>query len=122
MDSTERKYNKIPLECALTILECRGILNQYLHEEGLPSIRYRVSSEYGRVMLASTNTIIDVDVFGSTVNYCAKINKLADPNEFIIGHDLKTIIGKTDEFDIKEKLSFKTDLKFNFPVYSVCRK
>ena len=30
-------------------------------------------------MLASTNTIIDVDVFGSTVNYCAKINKLADP-------------------------------------------
>ncbi len=121
MNIEDKKNNLLPLECGITMLECQEIINQILQDEKLPKIQYRISSEYGKVMVATTNTINTLDIFGTTVNYCSKINKMANPNEFIIGHDLKTIVKDTSDYSIKGKSFYHTDLKNNFPIYSVGR-
>jgi class 3 adenylate cyclase len=65
-------------------------INAKLKEEGgLPSLYYRISADYGRVEVARSITSPDTDdLFGSTMNICAKINSIAPPNEMVIGSDL----------------------------------
>jgi len=60
------------------------------------------------------------DVYGPTVNICAKFNHMGESNKFFIGSDLfihaKTVMGfKFDEIN-KERCSV---LKFNYLVYYV---
>jgi len=45
-----------------------------LHEERLPSLDYRISADYGIVQVARSKSLQCDDLFGSTVNVCAKIN------------------------------------------------
>jgi CheY-like chemotaxis protein len=65
-------------------------INAKLKEEGgLPSLYYRISADYGRVEVARSITSPDTDdLFGSTMNICAKINSIAPPNGMVIGSDL----------------------------------
>jgi class 3 adenylate cyclase len=76
----------------MTILSANSIINSKLVEEDLPSISYRISADYGTVELATSATSNSVDIFGSTVNTCAKINDLASPNEMVIGQDLYEVL------------------------------
>jgi class 3 adenylate cyclase len=110
-----------PLECCMTMTECEGIINDIMWDEGLPRIQYRVSADYGKVMVAKTSTMTEIDVFGSTVNYCSKINSIAKPNGFVIGHDMRILIGKTDKFSFTENTYFASSLKQRYPIYHVGR-
>ena len=49
---------------------------------------YRISADYGRVEIAKSLTSISEDLFGPTVNLCAKINSRAEPNGMVIGNNL----------------------------------
>ena len=74
--------------CNLDIIDSRYDLNKLLEDGVLPKISYRVSSDYGKVFVAvSAISTID-DIFGPTVNMCAKINHIGKSNEFFIGNDL----------------------------------
>ena len=78
-------------ECGLTMLSVNSIVNARLQREnddGFPNLSYRISADYGRVEIATSLTSATEDLFGSTVNLCAKINSKAEPNSMVIGNNL----------------------------------
>jgi CheY-like chemotaxis protein/class 3 adenylate cyclase len=80
------------LECFTTMILARDVINTKLHSENLPSVSYRISADYGRVEVATSTSSKGEDLFGSTMNICAKINSMAEPNGIVIGGDLYRII------------------------------
>jgi class 3 adenylate cyclase len=84
--------SKILLECFTTMILAHDIINAKLHSENLPSVSYRISADYGRVEVATSSSSKSEDLFGSTMNTCAKINSMAEPNGIVIGGDLYQII------------------------------
>ena len=103
---TDNKYsqNTIPssFDCNLDIIAKRDELNKKLLNEGLPKISYRISSDYGKVFVAASSISTINDIFGPTVNMCAKINHIGDPNTFFIGHDLYLHAKNLEEYDFEE--------------------
>src|SRR3954471_4813047 len=86
------------LECGLVMIQANYCLNSNLHGNGLPSISYKISANYGKVELATSTNSNGVDLFGPPVNICSKINRLALSNQMVIHKDLYDIIEKTSFF------------------------
>ena len=98
-DSSNEAAFKDILECFTTMILARDIINAKLHSENLPSVSYRISADYGKVEVAtSTSSKGGEDLFGSTMNICAKINSMAEPNRIVIGGDLYQIIKSFSSF------------------------
>jgi class 3 adenylate cyclase len=91
-DSTNKAAFRDVLECCITMIAARCTMNTKLYEEKLPSVSYRISGDYGRVQVARSSTSGRDDLFGSTMNVCAKINSMARPNGIVIGGDLYQIV------------------------------
>jgi two-component system, OmpR family, response regulator ChvI len=113
------------LECCTAIIAAHEFINIRLEAEALPPVSYRISADYGRVEVATTVTSGTEDLFGPTVNMCAKINSQAEPNGIVIGGDLHEIMKR---FSFKE-YSFEgvekkqpIGIRYSYPVYSVVRK
>src|SRR5215204_3464332 len=95
------------LECFTTMILARDVINTKLHsEENLPSVSYRISADYGRVEVATSTSSKGEDLFGSTMNICAKINSMAEPNGIVIGGDLYRVINSfsfiIDKYQFRE--------------------
>lgn len=110
------------LECGLSMIESRDIINQIMSESHLPPFDFRVSADYGVVSIASSPRTQVEDVFGPTVNLCAKINSAAKPNSVIIGGDLHQIVRSFRGYEFKTIGECILGLKLNYPAYSVCRR
>jgi class 3 adenylate cyclase len=114
---------KSVFECGLTMISANPIINTKLQkEEGLPNISYRISADYGRVEIAKSLTSTSEDLFGHTVNLCAKINSKAEPNGMVIGNKLYQIT-KTrfeDDYHFKKIDEFSIDNPYS--VYSIVSK
>ena len=110
------------LECGLSMIESRTIINKIMSELHLPSLDIRVSADYGAVSIASSPRTSIEDVFGPTVNLCAKINGAAKPNSVIIGGDLHQIVRSLRCYEFKMIGECMLGLKLNYPAYSVCHK
>ncbi|MFL6494232.1 MAG: response regulator [Nitrososphaera sp.] len=113
------------LECCTAIIAAHEFINIRLEAEALPPVGYRISVDYGRVEVATTVTSGAEDLFGPTVNMCAKINSQAEPNGIVVGGDLHEIMKR---FSFKE-FSFEevgkkqpSGIRYSYPVYSVVRK
>src|SRR5712691_13272442 len=91
-DSSNKSSFKDVIECCITMIEARDTINEKLHEEELPSLSYRISADYGRVEIARSTTSQSDDLFGHTMNMCAKINSRASPNGIVIGDGLYNIV------------------------------
>jgi two-component system response regulator ChvI len=137
IDSTNESAFRDVLECCITMISARCTINTKLYEEKLPSVSYRISANYGRVEVARSSTSQSDDLFGSTMNMCAKINSKALPNGIVIGGDLYQIVKSFSSFDYNyyfegiddEYLStdFNKDkhsppLSHPYPVYSLLIK
>src|SRR5919199_2416981 len=83
---------KAMLECFTTMVLARDIINAKLYSQNLPAVSYRISADYGRVEVATSTSSKGEDLFGPTMNICAKINSMAEPNGIVIGGDLYQII------------------------------
>jgi two-component system, OmpR family, response regulator ChvI len=105
-DSTKKAAFRDVLECCITMIAARCTMNTKLYEEKLPSVSYRISADYGRVQVARSSTSGRDDLFGSTMNVCAKINSMARPNGIVIGGDLYQIVK-----------SFSSSLDYNYNYY-----
>jgi two-component system, OmpR family, response regulator ChvI len=94
------------LECFTTMILARDVISTKLHSENLPSVSYRISADYGRVEVATSTSSKGEDLFGSTMNICAKINSMAEPNGIVIGGDLYRIINSfsfiIDKYQFRE--------------------
>jgi class 3 adenylate cyclase len=112
-------------ECGLTMIEANPIINTKVQEEGLSSLNYRISADYGRVETARSMTSTSDDLFGPTVSLCAKINSMAAINGMVIGGDLYQMTRSSFDNDYYFSKIGKyqiNELKFQqYPVYSVIR-
>jgi two-component system, OmpR family, response regulator ChvI len=109
------------LDCGLAMIEANSSLNADLSKNDLPPTNYRISANYGKVEMASSPNSNRVDLFGSAVNICSKINHLALSNEMVIYKDLYDVIRKTPffkEYRFKET-SNEEYFKNPYSVYTV---
>src|SRR5215211_8858210 len=86
-DSSDEAAFNDTFECLTTMILARDVINTKLHSENLPSVSYRISADYGRVEVATSTSSKGEDLFGSTMNICAKINSMAEPNVKVTGTD-----------------------------------
>jgi len=76
------------IQCGITMTAASEALNSITRAENLPPIAYRVSADYGRLEVAKSMTSGTLDLFGSAMNLCAKINVMAPKNTMVIGENL----------------------------------
>ena len=81
------------IECGFKILDERYSINQELSKQHLPPFNYRISIDYGVLDLALVGDYSQMDLFGSTINLCSKINSsLSIPNDITIGDNFYRIL------------------------------
>jgi CheY-like chemotaxis protein len=120
--SNEAAFNDA-FECFATMILARDIINIKLRLESLPSVSYRISADYGKVEVAtSTSSRGGEDLFGSTMNICAKINSMAEANGIVIGGDLYRIIKSFSFFNNRYKFQelrggYSIGIDLKYPVY-----
>ena len=110
------------LDCCLTIAESHGDIASQLKKEKLPVFNYRISGTYGIVRIAKTSTSSVNDIFGTTVNRCAKINRAAPPNGLIIGKDFYNNAKNLTEFNFEKIESNLVSAEHGYEGYVVSRK
>jgi two-component system, OmpR family, response regulator ChvI len=98
-----------------------------LHSENLPSVSYRISADYGKVEVATSTSSKGEDLFGSTMNICAKINSMAEPNGIVIGGDLYRIINSfsfvNNRYEFRElRGGYSISFDQRYPVYYTLSK
>ncbi len=116
-DST--KSLKRALECTTKMLEATEMINKIFQKRKMPKIQYRISLDYGPLMIAKYMTSSCKDIFGPTVNLCAKLNHIAKPNSLVIGSDMYQIVKKSKQYKFIEVDEVQSSLKQDYPVYSV---
>jgi two-component system, OmpR family, response regulator ChvI len=114
-------------ECGLTMISANPIVNAKLREEnGSQNLSYRISADYGRVEVATSLTSATEDLFGPTVNLCAKINSKAEPNSMVIGNNLyqvtKTLCGNNYHFNKIGEYAIDDNSSNQYSVYSIISK
>ena len=124
-DSSNEIAFKNTLECLATMILARNIINTKLHSESLPPVSYRISADYGKVEVATSASSKSKDLFGSTMNICAKINPLAEPNGIVIGGDLHQVMQSfsfTTEYKFRELQEYSVGFNHKYPVYAPSNK
>lgn len=110
------------IECCLTICDSNEEINKQMTQEELPKIDYRISVTYGAVNIAQVVTSSVDDIFGSTVNRCAKINRFALPNNLIIGSDVYENIKSLSTYNLRNMNINPTGTSAIYSVFLVTRK
>jgi len=126
-DASDIKAFENVIDCCFAQIDKSPDINSTLQKEKLPTIRYRISADYGRVQIAKSSASNIEDLFGSTINYCSKINSQALPNGIVIGNDLYRIIRSFVHFEknlrFEELRSFNFGVgKYSYPLYSLSKK
>lgn len=116
---SENLLSKYSIECGLAMLSAGNKINELMKDEHLPPVKYRISGDYGTVMIAREINSARDDLFGPPVNMCSKINRHAKPNSMVIGGDMYQIAKYFREYNFKECSDCSAGLKFSYPVYSI---
>ena len=107
------------IKCGLAMIRSQKHISKQLVDEGLPGIDFRVSADYGSVLMMKSNVSESIDMIGPPLNMCSKINRLAEKNQFVVGGDLFQMVKKLDGYRFKEVKDFSLGFKLSYPVYSV---
>ncbi len=100
--------------------ESNNEINEKLSTENLPRVDYKISATYGSVRIARITQSELNDIFGSTVNRCAKINPHAPKNGLAIGESLYQIVKNFTDYKFEKIDNTFTD-DYGFAIYSVKR-
>ncbi|MGZ5484752.1 MAG: response regulator [Nitrososphaeraceae archaeon] len=118
------------IKCGFEILEERENMNkELLKKNNLPQVEsYKISIDYGVVDLALAGDNYQLDIFGSAVNICSKINSssLSILNELIIGNNfyriLKSFSNIIDKYNFVNNGEFKLTENIGYPTYTIKRR
>jgi len=121
-DAEDKTSVQNSLECSLAMIESYEEINLLMTECNLPPVSYRVSSDYGKLTIAKSLFSTREDIFGPTVNTCAKINGIAMPNSSIVGGDLYQIARYLKGYEFHSLIGFSVGVRLDYPVYSLYRK
>ena len=126
-DKNENAFIEV-IEYALTVLNRRFSINDDLSKQHLPPFNFRISIDYGVVDLALVGDYSQIDLFGSTLNLCSKINSsfLSIPNQIIIGDNfyriLKSFSSIDKDYNFLENGEYKITETIGYPTYNLQRK
>ena len=126
-DKNENAFREV-IEYALTVLNRRFSINDELSKQHLPPFNFRISIDYGVVDLALVGDYSQIDLFGSTLNLCSKINSssLSIPNEIIIGDNfyriLKSFSSIDKDYNFSNNGEYKITETIGYPTYNLQRK
>lgn len=116
-----RKYGFMScLECILAMTEEQDKIQGKLSDAKLPPMNYRISVDYGNVFVMKSNDGA-IDLIGTPVNICAKMNHLASKNGIVIGGDFYQLAKKFKEYDFDELKGYSILSEQSYPIYSVRR-
>ena len=107
------------IECSQKMLEASDMMNKIFQKQNMPKIKYRISLDYGPLMIANSITSSCKDIFGPTVNLCSKLNRMAKPNGLVVGSDLHQVVKKLKKYRFIQVDEYQSELKHHYPVYSV---
>lgn len=110
------------LNCCLTLGESQKDIAAKLKKENLPVIDFRTSGTFGMVRIAKTSTSSVNDIFGTTVNRCAKINRSAPANGLIIGEEFYENAKTFEDYVFKKVESEVVSPEHGYIGYIVSRK
>ena len=110
------------LNCCLTLGESHKDIVTKLQKEKLPIFDYRTSATFGNVRIARTSTSSVNDIFGATVNRCAKINRTAPANGLIIGEEFYENAKDLEKYTFKKISSDIVSPEHGYTGYIVYRK
>ena len=110
------------MECNLSMIEYHYTLCEQLTKEGLPSVDYRISSDYGSLVLMKSSNSSTTYMIGPPLNMCFKINHSAPKNGIVIGGDLHYMVKGFTDYKFKEKKGLSLGFKHLYPVYEVQRR
>jgi CheY-like chemotaxis protein/class 3 adenylate cyclase len=116
------------IDCGFKILDERYIVNQELSKEHLPPFNYRITIDYGILDLALVGDYSQIDLFGTTINLCSKINSssLSVPNEIIIGENfyrfIKSFSNIVNNYHFINNGEFKLTENITYLTYNIKRK
>jgi class 3 adenylate cyclase len=115
------------IECGFKILDERYSINQGLSEQDLPSFNYRITIDYGVLDLALVGDYSQIDLFGTTINLCSKINNTSSiPNEIIIGDNfyriLKSFPTMLNSYNFINHISYEISESNRYSLYNIKRK
>ena len=110
------------LNCCLTLGESHKDIVTKLNKENLPIFDYRTSATFGNVRIARTSTSSVNDIFGATVNRCAKINRTAPANGLIIGEEFYENAKDLERYTFKKISSDIVSPEHGYTGYIVYRK
>ncbi len=121
-ESGETESFKEVLECCSAMIQQGSKLNAKLQQVGLPDVKYRISCDYGAVIVAKMSTSSVNDIFGKPVNLCAKMNSLATPGGIVIGEGLYEKVKSFKEYVFTEIKDVPLFAENGYLVYSVSVK
>ncbi|HZL23445.1 MAG TPA: response regulator [Nitrososphaeraceae archaeon] len=114
------------IECAFKILDGRYSINQELSKQQLPPFNYRITMDYGVLDLALVGDYSQIDLFGTTVNLCSKINNSSIPNEILIGDNfyriLKSFSTMLNSYNFINHINYQITENNIYPLYKIKRK
>jgi two-component system response regulator ChvI len=128
-DLNNEKAVEEVIECGLEVLEKRENMNkELLKNNNLSQVEsYKISLDYGVVDLALAGDNYQLDIFGSTVNICSKINSspLTPKNKIIIGNNfyriLKAFSNIINKYNFINNGEFKVTENVGYPTYTIER-
>ncbi|MFQ5440934.1 MAG: adenylate/guanylate cyclase domain-containing protein [Nitrosopumilaceae archaeon] len=107
------------LDSGLAMSNAQKIISDEMILKKLPRLNYRISADFGTVILMNTSCSSAIDLIGPSVNMCSKINHCAGRNEFVIGNDLREVAKNLPAYEYGEIQGFDLGFKFPYPVYRV---
>ena len=116
------------IECGFKILDERYSINQELSKEHLPPFNYRITIDYGLLDLALVGDYSQIDLFGTTINLCSKINTSSSsiPNEIIIGDNfyriLKSFPNTLNCYNFINHINYQITESNRYSLYNIKRK
>ena len=115
------------IECGFKILNERHSINQELSKQPLPPFNYRLTIDYGVLDLALVGEYSQIDLFGTTINLCSKINTSSSiPNEIIIGDNfyriLKSFSDMLTRYNFINHINYQITENNRYPLYKIKRK
>jgi len=116
---TEEKILQQTIDCCLAISIAHKKISEQLKNSNLPEIDFRTSATYGMVSVAKMKTSSINDIFGETVNRCAKINHSALPNTLVIDSSLYQKVKELESFSFTERKENTMSNKSDYKVYLI---
>ena len=115
------------IECGFKILDGRYNINQELSKQQLPPFNYRISLDYGVLDLALVGDYSQIDLFGTTINLCSKINSTSSiPNEIIIGDNFYRILKSfpiiINNYNFTNHINYQITENNRYSLYNIKRK